>query len=62
MKYYWSIKKNEIKLFTGKWIQLYNTLLDKINQILGCSPLYIESNIEKDMKVGGREEWTLELG
>jgi hypothetical protein len=31
-EYYYSIKKNKIKSFAGKWIALENTVLNKINQ------------------------------
>jgi hypothetical protein len=32
MEYYSAIKKNEIKVFAGKWVELENIMLNAINQ------------------------------
>jgi hypothetical protein len=33
MEFYSAIKKNEIVLFAGKWMELENIMLNKVNQV-----------------------------
>jgi hypothetical protein len=33
MEYYSAIKKNEVLLFAGKWMELENIMLNEINQV-----------------------------
>jgi hypothetical protein len=46
MEYYSAIKKNEIMLFSGKWIELV-IMLSEVNQLrrtkVTCSPSYVET-------------------
>jgi hypothetical protein len=33
MEFYWGIKKNEILLFAGKWMELENIILNEVIQV-----------------------------
>jgi hypothetical protein len=33
MEFYSAIKKNEILLFAGKWVELENTILSEVSQV-----------------------------
>jgi hypothetical protein len=33
MEYYLAIKRNEILLFAGKWVELENIMLNKVSQV-----------------------------
>jgi hypothetical protein len=33
MEFYWGIKKNEILLFEGKWMELENIILNEVIQV-----------------------------
>jgi hypothetical protein len=46
MEFYSAMKKNEILLFTSKWMELENTILSKVCQTqrpkIICSPSYVD--------------------
>jgi hypothetical protein len=49
MEYYSAIKKNEIMLFAGKWMELQIIMLSEINQVLHMWNL--DLNKTKDMNI-----------
>jgi hypothetical protein len=46
MEFYSATKKNEILLFTSKWMELENIILSKVSQAqkvkIPCSPSYVD--------------------
>jgi hypothetical protein len=49
MEFYSAINKNEIMLFTGKWIELENFMLSEVSQArkskVICFPSYVEARL-----------------
>jgi hypothetical protein len=47
MEYYPAIKKNEIMLFAGKWMELENIMLSEVSQDqrlkAACFPSYVKA-------------------
>jgi hypothetical protein len=46
MEFYWAIKKNEILVFSGKWMELENIILSEVSQAqkakAACFLSYVE--------------------
>jgi hypothetical protein len=46
MEFYSATKKNEILLFSGKWIELENTILNKVSKVQNVKPACFLSYLE----------------
>lgn len=50
MEYYSQVKKNEIKIFTGKWIELETIILSQVIQLRKTNITYSLLHVDSTVK------------